>query len=603
VISNLRKIRPGWRITSVLAGAAVFGAAAFVVTTSANAEETAALPVTHAKKVAKDAPNDGKQRTKLPPHAKPTTKTKYRIGSYGPAFQPRSAQARIVGGSPVNSADNPSVVGIRSIFYLPNDAGGFDGYVSTCTGTVLTPTKILTAAHCTVDLPYGTTYVIAGRNNLDDENGGHVVQVQSTMVHQAHTYVDDAPRNDIAVLTLKQALPNAYPAVSLVAQGDESKYADNTAAKIVGYGVTQSGAGDSGTLRAANVPIRSDSNCSVLGPGYDNGTMVCAGNPAAHIDTCGGDSGGPLFVGTVEVGITSWGPNPCGETFGAYAQVSTFSNLIKADKDRSDPTNADWTGDGHSDLMARQPNGDLLLYSGTGLANGTFAAFTSPTARIGSGWGGYSKLFRTKNWNNDRNPALMAVTPNGDLFQYRADDTGAFTTGQPERIGNGWNNFNDIMVVNNWNADGRANLIGRNAAGDLYLYTSDGNGGWLNGGAGVKIGNGWGMFDTILTPGTWLSAGKQSRIGRTPAGALRLYQSNGSGGWVNPLGVQIGTGWNNFVRFMAPGDINGDNLTDLIGINAGGALRLYETDGKGNWLHGGTGRQIGSGWNGFNAVF
>ena len=77
------------------------------------------------------------------------------------------------------------------------------------------------------------------------------------------------------------------------------------------------------------------------------------------------------------------------------------------------------------------------------------------------------------------------------------------------------------------------------------------------------------MFNTIITPGNWRGGG-QAMIGRTTTGDLRLYESNGAGGWKNGKGTLIGTGWNGLPTFLSPGDWNGDNLIDLIGIAKAG---------------------------------
>jgi hypothetical protein len=159
------------------------------------------------------------------------------------------------------------------------------------------------------------------------------------------------------------------------------------------------------------------------------------------------------------------------------------------------------------------------------------------------------------------------------------------------------------MVTNNWTGNGRPNILGRTPNGDLMLYTSDGAGGWENNGVGKKIGSSWNGFNPVLTPGDWKGDGHQALIGRTPNGGLFLYESDGQGGWVNIHGVQIGSGWNGFKTFMSVGDWGGDNHVDLMGIEPGGALKLYQTDGHGVWFNNGIGRQIGSGWAGFTAVF
>lgn len=618
ISASLKKIKPGYRVMSVVAGTAVFAGAAFFVTAGANADTQQVPQTFDTFKSAGSTSGAGRatttkaSREHKTPNAKETARTSYKLGKTGPAFQPKSAK-RIIGGQNANPADHPGVVGIQTLWHEV-EGGVWKHWISTCTGTVLSPTRILTAGHCSFYTGLGTTYVIAGRADLDNESAGFATTVRSTFTHQGYTELQSSigwvPQNDVAVLTLTNPLPPAYTPVTINTQGDESATAPDTQAQIVGYGFTEND--DLGLLRQANVPIKSDSACSSLLERYDGANMVCAGIPATPgntgVDTCGGDSGGPLFATKsgvkTQVGITSWGPPTCAESYGAYVQVGSYSNLIKTEQARKGANNLDWTGDGHSDLITRDGNGELTVYSGSGLVNPSFPdAFTPDPRWIGTGWGSFRKVFRVWNWNNDNRPSIFAVDTAGKLFQYKGDGEGEFVENGTVQIGTGWNGFNDIMVTNNWTGNGRPNLLGRAPNGDLFLYTSDGNGGWENNGSGVKIGTGWGAFNTIITPGEWLGDGRQSLIGRTAAGDLRLYQSDGNGGWVNGMGVQIGNGWNGFNVFMSPGDFNGDNRVDMIGVTPAGQMRLYTTDGAGNWLGGGVGQPIGSGWNVFNAIF
>ena len=91
----------------------------------------------------------------------------------------------------------------------------------------------------------------------------------------------------------------------------------------------------------------------------------------------------------------------------------------------------------------------------------------------GTGWNAYTKLFRVTNWNGDGTESIFAMKSNGNLYQYKTDGHGN-RVGGAVLIGSGWTMFNDIVVTNNWTGNGRPNLMGRKANGDLILYTSNG---------------------------------------------------------------------------------------------------------------------------------
>src|SRR5262249_34544146 len=152
---------------------------------------------------------------------------------------------------------------------------------------------------------------------------------------------------------------------------------------------------------------------------------------------------------------------------------------------------------------------------------------------VRGGWNIFNKLFRVNNWTGNGTESIFGETPGGDLYRY---DYRFPTDFDPRHsiapagigVGSGGAVFTDIIVTNNWNGDGLPNILGRTRAGDLFIYNSDGHGGWLPT-SGKRIGVGFGVFNTMLTPGDWKGDGHQALIGRTPDGGLFLYESDGKG--------------------------------------------------------------------------
>lgn len=555
--------------------------------------------------------------TPLPPNARRLTEPLNTTpGTRGAVFQTApDSHPQVVGGTAVFPTDYPSVVAIETEFV------GSDNnlYWAGCTGTVLSPTKVLTAGHCTVNMSFGTTWVFAGMSNINTDTGGFVARVGSTWTDPTFNYdkiyptQTAAPVDDVSVLTLKDTLPAAYVPVTLAAQGAADPAA-GTSATIVGYGLTGANNDDYGVLRAAAAPIQSDTTCAAAWPGtaakFDGTRQLCAGTLASGtvtpVNSCNGDSGGPIFTGAVgaltEVGITDWGPADCTSTYGVFEALNYYATVVKAQITQTNANNLDWSGDGHSDMLAVDPDTKKLLTgSGTGFVSAAQTGLNGIWANSADtvNWTQYTRLIRVNNWSGDGYESVFAVNSAGSLYNYESDGFGGYHS--PVLIGSAWNSFVDISVTNNWTGNGLPNIMARKSNGDLYIYNSDGKGGWLNP-HGTLIGTGWNGFNLIITPGSWLGDGHQSLIGRNAKGELWLYNSDGKGGWTNPYGTLIGTGWTGYTSIVSPGDWSGDGLVDLIGLSPTGQLRLYTTNGKGAWIDG-SGRVIDSNWNYFTKVF
>jgi trypsin len=225
------------------------------------------------------------------------------------------ADQRIVGGGRASTADYPYVV------YLTSPTG-----FQFCGGTLVSPRKVVTAAHCMVRRTAADIRVVAGRDDKESAAGA-VAAVSKVWVHPDFTDVQRG--SDVAVLTLSSLL--AYRPARVAGPADARLYRAGTQSTILGWGRTAEGGQISRYLLAASVPVVADTDCAAAYRGFSANSMVCAGYPRGGVDSCQGDSGGPMMVGGVLVGIASWGEGCArpGEP-GVYTRVSSYADLILA---------------------------------------------------------------------------------------------------------------------------------------------------------------------------------------------------------------------------------------------------------------------------------
>ena len=252
---------------------------------------------------------------------------------------------------------------------------------------------------------------------------------------------------------------------------------------------------------------------------------------------------------------------------------------------------ADFNGDWNNDILARvTATGDLRMYRGKG--DGTAWG----GVRIGVDWAPMNALETPGDFNGDGPADVLArEAATGYLWLYRGNGVGGW---QPRlRVGHGWNAFTALVGPGDFNGDQFADVLARErATGYLWLYRGNGTGGWL---PRVRVGTDWNAFNAIMGPGDFNGDGQVDLLARERAtGYLWLYPGNGRGGWLPRS--RVGTGWNSLTAVMSPGDFNGDRTTDVLGRDRQGTLWLYPGNGSGGWL---PRTQVGTGWNGLNLIF
>jgi trypsin len=248
----------------------------------------------------------------------------------GAAAAPR-ARSSIVGGGPANPAQWPYAVAIFRKGHMH------------CSGSVISPTKVLTAGHCVAGFNLANFQVIAGRPNLRDPAVGQIVGVNSGRVHPDF---EQTGLHDVAVLNLAQ--PTSVSPVAL-ANPVQSAIVTQPGSRLsmAGYGATNPfGVHLSPFLKATIEIVRTDRRClkAYTRDLYAPESMVCAlgakrkkaGRFKIHTSACSGDSGGPLVAdtptGVVEVGTVSFGGALCGLPAAptVYSRVASSLDFINA---------------------------------------------------------------------------------------------------------------------------------------------------------------------------------------------------------------------------------------------------------------------------------
>jgi secreted trypsin-like serine protease len=283
----------------------------------------------------------------------------------GPASAASGDQAttRVIGGATVTIESAPFQVALWNPTAPSIGVAQVPYFGQFCGGTIVAPTKVVTAAHC-VSAEDGTVVdpasfrVLAGTAHLrefgDPPYDGTVRDVVVSVVARNPAYSPATYDSDVAVLTLASPLYSGSPSVDgtariapipPIAPADAARIASPAAGspvRVTGWGDTEPQPAQQSAptthefpadLQGVSLNLASDASCARYRP---TATMVCAGTTGK--DSCQGDSGGPLTATTtaglpVLAGIVSYGAGCGAEGYpGVYTRVANeaISSFVRS---------------------------------------------------------------------------------------------------------------------------------------------------------------------------------------------------------------------------------------------------------------------------------
>jgi secreted trypsin-like serine protease len=219
----------------------------------------------------------------------------------------------IIGGT--NDNGDPAVVALFA--HAPGDNAGF-----ICTATVISPTVLLTAAHCVDPASTGPGLVtdVVFSPDFNTAPASSIVRAKETHFDPAFDVNDLGNSHDIAVVILPSPTSIAPKPIN---RAPITNALLNRSVRIVGYGSNTHANAGAGRKRQTTTTLKAfDANLLRIG--------------TSSRQTCHGDSGGPAFmtINGVEtiVGVTSFG-NDVSETLvcingGFDTRVDRFTGFV-----------------------------------------------------------------------------------------------------------------------------------------------------------------------------------------------------------------------------------------------------------------------------------
>ncbi|MDI9886289.1 trypsin-like serine protease [Streptomyces sp. HNM0645] len=178
------------------------------------------------------------------------------------------------------------------------------------------------------------------------------------------------------------------------------------------------------------------------------------------------------------------------------------------------------------------------------------------------------------NWSGDHTADLLARrASDNSLFSWHSKVTSLTRT---HNLGN-FRGVN-LLVQTDLDRDDNQDLLYRVGNGDVYWdHYVPGPGGTEGDWASKLVAKGWSKHKHIVAPGDVTGDELPDMLAVDSTGTLRVYPGRGNGGFAAP--IRIGSGWGAFTMVRGHGDFTADGKPDVFARKSDGKTYLYKGTG------------------------
>jgi FG-GAP-like repeat/RTX calcium-binding nonapeptide repeat (4 copies) len=323
----------------------------------------------------------------------------------------------------------------------------------------------------------------------------------------------------------------------------------NSAGSLTGWTVQNTGTDGAGTDRLINIEkIQFDGD--FLNIGHKTLTLNNNGLVSQKYNDFNGDGNSDILWRNIDGGLAIW-------SLDGNAATPQFVDSVTLDWTTAGT--GDFNGDLTEDILWRNDNGTVALWT----MNDSIVTSSSVLGTVGIDW----KIVGTGDFNGDSESDILWRNDDGRVALWQMNDSIVTTSRVLDTVSLDWT----IVETGDFNSDGESDILWRNDNGDIALWQIN-DSAYTTGAVIGTVTSDW----KIAGSSDFNGDGSSDILWRNNNGTVALWQINDL---AYTSGTVIATETNDWT-IAETGDFNGDGKSDILWRNDNGSVATWQMDGS-----------------------